>query len=1071
RNGSHFSLDGSNRGEKNPALVLRSSGSHGSVSSVIMSEIAPVMRSCGHSGDFQTPQGFGETKLDGATLPVQLWKCHAPKERKDLLNPEDLRGFCLVDCEDSELQIELKAFLTQPCLRWENIPDAQFSMRSCERVSLISLLSDPIAYAQKPAGLQKSRPEPELCLCSFCKQSGLFERVGSRLAARGQVVSMESVCVSESCLRSRNKTTITFWRLKRSRVTSPASELKHHSHTLETDVRTTWMEMKMFSVTRGPCSGTSSLLDVHRAPSYMIDSQATSRCGSPKFSKMWTVPMVEINNREHPHSPKPTTDPLVDPRLALRPFVSYEYPHEMRERKRERERERERERILCFTLLSFMFNWSEDERQEEDEEQIFISIIKLESPESKVPQCQPLLEKARLALQRGAQAVIFDITDDPAAAQEFEGEDVSLVDPVVLVQSSHAEELMNLVNQNEEAMVYIDIMIHHSNWDSVQQQTLRAINQLETRTYIAQSCRSALGSSSSSSSSPICAICLEEFMDGQDLRIISCAHEFHKECVDPWLLQHRTCPLCMHNIMGKQLPGSNLAARHPRSRLPPPLPEHSQAFLLPHHFSNQHPYPQHNVPPSLRHHYPHTPGPLPQVAHYGSSPLHPQTLHCFPNRPLGASCVYHMAQDSHHRRVHRTGGHGCRTGGYHHAAQRRSCHRCPGWAFNNPSASRMNHVASTSTHAPPHQNHPSHSRQEDGSCSGGSYHTDRSGYLADGPASDSSSGSCHGSSSDSVLNCTDVSLQGVYGSWSTFRSSLSSDYDPFVYFGPGSTPPRRGSAEAAQRPRSLDSVVNRPSEACFEEPKQQVAVFSHVHYHRHRHHYYDDGETSRGRVQGSDEDQGDTTLGATGECSCRTARDRSCPGFQVQHQSCRCPKPDVCTRTTEDRDQDPVSSSSINLPPPSSKVPPPPLCCHKGPVWSSRPKAPSCTLEAPSPVVHFHQNLDLQDDCSIHVHYGPGVGGYCCPSPPEMAPTLLPVPLILETTGLSDWPCCGGGHVVWQKQLQETHSEPQLPGTSSAVDRPLCRTHQSHGDELPMDACLYCQTRHNSQGSEEESGV
>lgn len=37
----------------------------------------------------------------------------------------------------------------------------------------------------------------------------------------------------------------------------------------------------------------------------------------------------------------------------------------------------------------------------------------------------------------------------------------------------------------------------------------------------------------------------------QLLRIISCAHEFHKDCVDPWLLQHRTCPLCMHNIMGE----------------------------------------------------------------------------------------------------------------------------------------------------------------------------------------------------------------------------------------------------------------------------------------------------------------------------------------------------------------------------------------------------------------------------------------------------------------------------------------------------------------------------------------
>src|SRR3712207_7001922 len=34
---------------------------------------------------------------------------------------------------------------------------------------------------------------------------------------------------------------------------------------------------------------------------------------------------------------------------------------------------------------------------------------------------------------------------------------------------------------------------------------------------------------------------------------------------------------------------------------------------------------------------------------------------------------------------------------------------------------------------------------------------------------------------DSMVDCTEVSNQGVYGSCSTFRSSLSSDYDPFIY--------------------------------------------------------------------------------------------------------------------------------------------------------------------------------------------------------------------------------------------------------------------------------------------------
>lgn len=509
----------------------------------------------------------------------------------------------------------------------------------------------------------------------------------------------------------------------------------------------------------------------------------------------------------------------------------------------------------------------------------------------------------------------------------------------------------------------------------------------------------------------------------------------------------------------------------------PPPPEHSQAFILPHHYSNQHPYPQHHVPFSLRHHYPRNPsGPLPQLGHYSNSPpLHPRTLRCFPSRPLGASCAYHLAPDAHHGRPHRTGGHGCRTGGHHYAAPRRSCHRCPGGPLRNASGSRMHHVVSSANH-PTHHHLPrgggSHSRQDDGSCSGGSYHTERSGYLADGPASDSSSGSCHGSSSDSVLNCTDVSLQGVYGSWSTFRSSLSSDYDPFVYCGPGKAP-RRGSMEATQRPRSLDSVVNRTAGGsggdagaiCPEEQQQQVAVFSHVHYHRHRHHYYEDGELSQGPGRGSDEDQGATSSAAAAAGPCHVTKDTDSTGCQVQHQSCHCPKTDLSSRRVEDRDPDPVSSSgaSVILPSPPLTSPSPP-CCHKGPGWTTSRKAAGCPLEAPSPVVHFHQNLDLQDDCSIHIHYGQGAGSYCCTPPPDMAPTLLPVPLILDSTGMTDWPCCSGAHVVWQKQVQQAHSEPQLLGPTSGMDRPLCRAHHGPGDELPVDICLYCQSLHNSQG-------
>lgn len=736
-------------------------------------------------------------------------------------------------------------------------------------------------------------------------------------------------------------------------------------------------------------------------------------------------------------------------------------------------------------------NTSEDERQESD----FITIVKLEH---RVPRCLPLLDKARMALDKGAQAVIFDVSDDANAAAELRETD-SLPRPVVLVEAEDAEELMGLVNKNEEAKVVIEIKIEpkwqhydvsilltivlviltivlifafrykcksNRTWDSVHQQTMRAISRLETKTYSSQSCsgsqhrRGAWGSASSSNSSPVCAICLEEFQDGQHLRIISCAHEFHKDCVDPWLLQHRTCPLCMHNIMGTE-------RQHQRTRSQQSQ-EQSQGFLHPQTYSSphNHSFPQHAIPFSMRPHYPRGPsGPYPNLGHYSvSSPMDTQTLHFLNSRQPGGGCGYHLSAEG-PGRSHRIGGN-CRTSS-HHYTPHRSCHNyrssCP--AQRSTSSSRLQRTVSIT---PQTRGAATHSRQDEGSCSGGSYHTERSGYLADGPASDSSSGPCHGSSSDSVLNCTDVSLQGVYGSWSTFRSSLSSDYDPFVYYGPGpSCAPRRDSLEAGAqaRPRSLDSVVNKAG--CPEEQTQ--TVFSHIHYHSHRHHHYEEGEHSQGLNRGSDEEQG---AGAAAAAPSTLVLDKDSPACAPKHGPCHCPKPEPTDRPSPGKDcQDYDPSNPTGLPVLMSPVP---LqlqshCCHPG---HKHPPAPlgrmgGCLLDGPS--VRFHQSLDLQDDHSIHIHYGQGPG-FCC-SPPELHPALLPVPLILDSGGMEDWPCCAGPRVVWQKRVQQTRSEPQLMGPGTSMDRPPCRLHQGPAGDRNTDTCLYCQSFHHNQGSEEESGV
>ncbi|XP_029366734.1 RING finger protein 215 isoform X1 [Echeneis naucrates] len=46
-----------------------------------------------------------------------------------------------------------------------------------------------------------------------------------------------------------------------------------------------------------------------------------------------------------------------------------------------------------------------------------------------------------------------------------------------------------------------------------------------------------------------CAVCLEPFNNNQCLRVLPCRHEYHRECVDPWLLLQHTCPLCKRSIL------------------------------------------------------------------------------------------------------------------------------------------------------------------------------------------------------------------------------------------------------------------------------------------------------------------------------------------------------------------------------------------------------------------------------------------------------------------------------------------------------------------------------------------
>jgi len=41
-----------------------------------------------------------------------------------------------------------------------------------------------------------------------------------------------------------------------------------------------------------------------------------------------------------------------------------------------------------------------------------------------------------------------------------------------------------------------------------------------------------------------CALCLEEYTEGEEVLQLSCAHLFHEGCIGPWFAKSLSCPLC-----------------------------------------------------------------------------------------------------------------------------------------------------------------------------------------------------------------------------------------------------------------------------------------------------------------------------------------------------------------------------------------------------------------------------------------------------------------------------------------------------------------------------------------------
>eukprot|EP00250_Pteridium_aquilinum_P011963 c2041_g1_i2 orf=361-1278(-) len=82
-----------------------------------------------------------------------------------------------------------------------------------------------------------------------------------------------------------------------------------------------------------------------------------------------------------------------------------------------------------------------------------------------------------------------------------------------------------------------------------------------------------------SSEDNVCTICLGDYKEKEILRILPrCGHAFHIACIDMWLRQHHTCPVCRISLQnfseGRQLTGALISLVAKARFVPGALPDH-----------------------------------------------------------------------------------------------------------------------------------------------------------------------------------------------------------------------------------------------------------------------------------------------------------------------------------------------------------------------------------------------------------------------------------------------------------------------------------------------------------------
>lgn len=87
-----------------------------------------------------------------------------------------------------------------------------------------------------------------------------------------------------------------------------------------------------------------------------------------------------------------------------------------------------------------------------------------------------------------------------------------------------------------------NLSMHRRTEKKLKSEAKKAIGRLQVRTL-------KRGDEETTSEFHMCAVCIESYKAGEVVTVLTCDHIFHKSCIEPWLLERRTCPMCKCDIL------------------------------------------------------------------------------------------------------------------------------------------------------------------------------------------------------------------------------------------------------------------------------------------------------------------------------------------------------------------------------------------------------------------------------------------------------------------------------------------------------------------------------------------